>query len=113
MADMHGSSNFRLRGGGGGGGGGGARHNLTEKGSVNFLVLKLIYSGFNFLNLFTVGSTVNLLYFLVQKWVQHFPGVGIKLNCLIPIELFIFKVSPGHLSSPPPPPHLLSGSVHD
>ena len=88
----------------------GAGQNLTEKCFVNFLVLKLIYSGFNVLDLFTVRSTVNLLYFLVQKGVQHFPGVGVELNCLIPIELVIFKVSPGHLS---PPPNLLSGSVHD
>ena len=95
MSDMRGSSNFRLRGGEGGGG-----QNLTEKGFVNFLVLKLIYSGFNVLNLFTVGSTVTLLYFLVQKGVQHFPGVGVELNCLIPVELVIFKLSPGHLSPP-------------
>ena len=82
MTDMRGSSNFRLRGGGGGGGGGGgAGQNMTEKGFVNFLVLKLIYSWFNVLDLFTVGSTVNLLYFLVQKGVQHFPGVGVELNC--------------------------------
>ena len=74
MTDMRGSSNFRLRGGGGGGGHG---QNLTEKGFVNFLVLKLIYSWFIVLDLFTVGSTVNLLYFLVQKGVQHFPGVGV------------------------------------
>ena len=98
MTDMRGSSNFRLRGGGGGGAG----QNLTEKCFVNLLVLKLIYSGFNVLDLFTVGSTVNLLYFLVQKGVQHFPGLGVELNCLIPIELVIFKVSSGHL--PPPPP---------
>ena len=84
MADMHGSSNFRLRGGGG------ARQNLTEKGSVNFLVLKLIYSGFNVLNLFTVGSTVNLLYFLVQKWVQHFPGEGGRTQLLNPYRTFDF-----------------------
>ena len=38
MTDMHGSSNFRLSGGGGGG------QNLTEKGFVNFLVLKLVSS---------------------------------------------------------------------
>ena len=92
------------RGGGGGGGGGGAGQYLTEKYFVNFLVLKLIYSGFNVLDLFTVGSTVNLMYFLVQKGVQHLPGVGVKLNCLIPIELVIFKVSSGHLPPPPPPP---------
>ena len=72
MTKMRGSSNFRLRGGGGGGAG----QNLTEKCFVNFLVLKLICSGFDVLDLFTVGSTVNLLYFLVQKGVQHFPGVG-------------------------------------
>ena len=58
MTDMRGSSNFRPRVGGGGGGEG-AGQNLTEKGFVNFLVLKLIYSGFNVLNMFTVGSTVN------------------------------------------------------
>ena len=102
MTDMRGSSYFRLRGGVGGGGGG-AGQNLTEKGFVNFLVLKLIYSGFNVFNLFTVGSTVNFLYFLVQKGVQHFPGVLVELNCLIPVELEIFKVSPGHLSPPQPP----------
>ena len=96
MTDMRGSSNFRLRGGGGAG------QNLTEKGFVNFLVLKLIYSWFIVLDLFTVGSTVNLLYCLVQKGVQHFPGVGVELNCLIPIKLVIFKVSPGHLTPLPP-----------
>ena len=32
--------------------------------------------------------------------VQHFPGVGVELNCLFPIELVIFKVSPGHLLPP-------------
>ena len=37
MTDMRGSSNFRLSGGGGGAG-----QNLTEKGFVNFLVLKLV-----------------------------------------------------------------------
>ena len=43
MTDMRGSSNFRLSVcGGGGGGGGGAGQNLTEKGLVNFLVLKLV-----------------------------------------------------------------------
>ena len=36
MTDMRGSSNFRLSGGGGGG------QNLTEKGLVNFLALKLV-----------------------------------------------------------------------
>ena len=36
MTDMRGSSNFRLSGGGGAG------QNLTEKGFVNFLVLKLV-----------------------------------------------------------------------
>ena len=80
-----------------------AGRNLTEKGFVNFLVLKLIYSWFNVLDLFTVGSTVNLLYYLVQKGVKHFPGVGVELNCLIPIELVILKVSPGHLTPPQPP----------
>ena len=49
---------FSKGGGGGGGGWGGAGQNLTEKGFVNFLVLKLIYSGFNVLNLFTEGSAV-------------------------------------------------------
>ena len=105
MTDMRGSSNFRLRGGWGGGGGAG--QNLTEKGFVNFLVLKLIYSGFNVLYLFTVGSTVNSkrkLYFLVPKGVQHFPRVGVELNCLFSIKLAIFKVSPDHLLPPPPPP---------
>ena len=106
ITDMCGSSNFRLRWGGGAG------QVLTEKCFVNFLVLKLIYSGFSVLDLFTVGSTVNLLYFLVQKGVQHLPGVEVELNCLIPIELVIFKVSSGHLP-PPPPSNLLSGSVHD
>ena len=38
MTDMRGSSNFRLSGGGGGGAG----QNLTGKGFVNFLVLKLV-----------------------------------------------------------------------
>ena len=51
MTDMRGSSDCRLRGGGG------AEQNLTEKGFVNVLVPKLIYSGFNVLNLFTEGST--------------------------------------------------------
>ena len=64
MTDMPGSSNFCLRGEGGGAG-----QNLTEKGFVNFLVLKLIYSGFNILNLFTVGSTV----FAVRK-LPNFAG---------------------------------------
>ena len=39
MTDMRGSSNFSLSGGGDGGGAG---QNLTEKGFVNFLVLKLV-----------------------------------------------------------------------
>ena len=96
---MRGFSNFRLTGGGGGGGGGGgAGQNQTEKGFVKFLVLKLIYSGFNVLNLFTVESTVN------SEGVQHFPGVGVELNCLFPKEIVIFYVSPGHLSPPPQPP---------
>ena len=43
----------------GGGGGGGGGENLTEKGFVNFLVLKLIYSGFKVLNLFTEDSTAS------------------------------------------------------
>ena len=77
MTDMPGSKKFRLRGGGGGGGGGcgrggGAGQNLTEKCLFNCLVLKLNYSWFNVLHLFTVGSTVNFqrkLYFKVPKGV--------------------------------------------
>ena len=97
MTDMRGSSNFRLRGGGGGGGG---RTESDRKNALSTFWSSNIYSGLNVLDLFTVRSTVNLLYFLVQKGVQHFPGVGVELNCLIPIELVIFKVSLGHLSTP-------------
>ena len=91
MCDMRGSSNFRLRGGGGAG------QNLIEKGFVNFLVLKLIYSGFNVLNFNCQFQ--RKLYLLVPNGVQHFLGMGVKLNCLFPIELVIFKVSPGNLFS--------------
>ena len=31
-----------------------------------------------------------------SKGVQHFPGVGVKLNCLLPIELVIFLSVPVH-----------------
>ena len=53
MTDMRGSSNFRLRGRGG-------AESDTKKYFVNFLVLKLIYSGFIVLDMLTVGSTVNI-----------------------------------------------------
>ena len=39
---------------------------------------------------------------MVPKGVQQFPGVWVELNCLLPIELVIFKVSPCHLLPPPP-----------
>ena len=55
--DMRRSSNFRLRGVGGGGG---RTESDRKKDFVNFLVLKLIYSGFIILNMLTVGSTVNI-----------------------------------------------------
>ena len=55
MTDMHGSSNFRLRGGGGG-----RTDSDRKKDFVNFLVLKLIYSGFIVLNMLTVGLTGNI-----------------------------------------------------
>ena len=42
------------------------------------------------------------LQFLVPMGVQHFPGVGVEVNCLFPIELVIFKVSWGHLLPPTP-----------
>ena len=101
MTDMRGFINFRLRGGRGTG------QNLTEKGFVNFLVLKLIYSGFNVLNLFTVGSTVSFkenCTFWFQRGSNIFQGgVVVELYCLLFIELV----------EPLPPPNLLSGSVHD
>ena len=94
------------------GGGGGAGQNLTEIGYVNFLVLKLIYSGFNVLNWFTEGSTVSFkenCTFRFQRGSNIFQGWGLdSIAIIFPTELVIFKVSPGHL-----PPNLLSGSVHD
>ena len=45
-----------------GGGGWGAGQNLTEIGFVHFLVLKLIYSGFNVLNLFTESLKITVLF---------------------------------------------------
>ena len=106
MTDMRGSSNFRLSGGGGGGG---QEKRLCQLfGPQTYLQWvhrpQHVNSGIN-------CQYQRKLYFLVPKGVQHFPGVGVELNCLFPIELVIFKVSSGHL--PPPPPNLLSGSVHD
>ena len=107
MTDMRGSSDFCLREGGGGGGAG---QNLAEKGFVNFFVLKLIFSGFNVLNLFTEDSTVTFkdnCTFWFQRGSNIFQGWGSNIvACIFPIELVIFKVSPCHLPPPPPPlPH--------
>ena len=108
MTDMRGSSNFRLRLGRGGGAG----QNLTGKNTLSTIwshtYLQWVHRPQH------VNSGINCqyqrkLYFLVPKGVQHFPGVGVELNCLFPIELVIFKVSSDHLS----PPNLFSGSVHD
>ena len=108
MTDMRGSSYFRLTGGGGRGAG----QNLTG--------ICQLFGPQTYLQWVHrpqhVNSGVNCqyqrkLYFLVPKGVQHFPGVGVELNCLFPIELVIFKLSSGHL--PPLPHNLLSGSVHD
>ena len=88
MAHMRGSSNFRLRGGGGGVG-----QNLTEN------ALSTFWSS----NLSTVGSTSSTCLQCDQLSIYctfWFKRVGVELNCLIPIELVIFKVSPGHLSPP-------------
>ena len=76
----------------------GAGQNLTEKGLVNFLVLKLIYSGFNVLNLFTVGSTVNFKENCTFWFLRGptFSRGGVKLNCFFPIELVIFLSVPVH-----------------
>ena len=49
-------------------GGAGAGQNLTEKGFVNFLVLKLIYSGLNVLNLIVVNFKENCTF-----WFQRGP----------------------------------------
>ena len=82
MTEMRGSSNFRLRGGGGGvggGGGGGRTESDRKKDFVNFLVLKLIYSGFIVLNKLTVGSTVNIkenCTFWFQRGSNIFQGWG-------------------------------------
>ena len=72
MTDMRGSSNFRLRGGG-------RTESDTKKDFVNFLVLKLIYSGFIVLNMLTVGSTVNIkenCTFWFQRGSNIFQGWG-------------------------------------
>ena len=50
---------------------------------------------FDMPSLYSISSLK--MQFLVPKGVQHFPGVWVELNCLFPIELVIFKVSPGHL----------------
>ena len=74
MTDMRGSSNFRLRGGGGG-----RTESDRKKDFVNFLVLKLIYSGFIVLNMLTVGSTVNIkenCTFWFQRGSNIFQGWG-------------------------------------
>ena len=73
MTDMRGSSNFRLGRGVGGG------QNLIDKGFVKFLVLKLLYSRFNVLNLLTVGSTANFkenCIFLFQRGSNIFQEWG-------------------------------------
>ena len=102
MTDMRGSSNFRLWGGVGG------QDIICQLvGPQTYLqwvhCSQHVNSGINW-------QYQRKLYFLVPKGVQYFPGLGVELNCLFSIELVIFKVSSGHL---PPPPNLLSGSVHD
>ena len=90
---------------GGGGGGGGGRTESDRKGLCQLFgpqtylqwVQRPLVRGFN-------CHFQRKLYFLFQKGFQHFPGVGVELNCLFPKELVIFKVSPGHM--PPPPSSL-------
>ena len=82
-------------------GGGGGGQNMVENSFVTFFIIR-----FNVLNLFYSGVNCQFqrkLYFLVSEGAQHFPGVGVELNCLFPINrLVIFNVSPGHLSPFPP-----------
>ena len=97
MTDMRGSSNFHLRGGGGGG------QDIICQLFGPQTYLQWVHRSQH------VNSGINWqyqrkLYFLVPKGVQYFPGLGVELNCLLSIELVIFKVSSGHLSPPPPPP---------
>ena len=98
MTDMRGSSNFRLRGWGGGSG-----QNLTGKKTVNFLVLKLIYSGLIVLNMLTVGSTVNIkktVPFGSKGGPTFSRGEG-RTQLLIPCRTCDFQ---GKVMPPVPPP---------
>ena len=98
MTDMRGSSNFRLRGGGRGGGGGGG-----DKTFVNFLVLKLIYSGFIVLNMLTVGSTGNIKKTVLfgSKEGPIFSRTGGRTELLIPYRTCDFQ---GEFRPPVLPP---------
>ena len=98
MTDMRQASDFRL-----GGGGGWAGQNLTEKGFVNFLVLKLVYGGFNVLNLLTEGSTVTFkenCTFWFKRGTNISRGGG-RTQLLIPLRTCDCQGESG--PSPPPP----------
>ena len=90
--------------------GGLAGENLTKKCFVNFLVLKLIYSGFNVLNLFTEGSTFTFKENCTFRF--HFPGGG-GTQLLIPYRTFDFQgeSGPPALPTPPPPPLTTTSSL--
>ena len=104
VTDMRGSNDFCLRGWGEEGRTGSDRKRLCQLfGPQTYLQWvqrpQLVYRGFNY-------HFQRKLYFLVPKGSNIFQGWGSNsINCLFPIELVIFKVSPGHLSPPP----LLSG----
>ena len=108
MTDMLGSSDFRLRVGGGAG------QNLTEIGFVNFLVLKLIYSGFNVLNLFTKGSPATFkenCTFWFRRGSNIFQGWGRNQLHYIPYRACDFQGQSGPPAPPPPPPPLPTSSL--
>ena len=44
---------------------------------------------FDMPSLYSISSLK--MYFLVPKGLQHFPGVGVEVNCLFPIELVISR----------------------
>ena len=106
MTDMCGSSNFRLRGGGG------RTESDRKKDFVNYLVLKLIYSGFIVLDSLTVGSTVNIKEncTFCSKGGPTFSRGGGRTRLLIPYRTCDFQ---DEFRPPVPIPNSLSGSVHD
>ena len=86
--------------------GGGGRTEYDKKCFVNLLVLKLIYSGFNVLNLFTEGSSFTFkenCTFCIERGSNISQGRVGSNSIAQPYRTCDFQGESG--PPPPPPPH--------